>query len=59
MILLLYVDDMLIVGSNMHDINAFNRKLTSIFAMKDLGAAKQILGMHITRDIKNQKLILS
>ena len=27
--------------------------------MKDLGAAKQILGMRITRDRKNHKLTLS
>jgi hypothetical protein len=27
--------------------------------MKDLGAAKKILGMRITRDMKNRKLTLS
>ena len=27
--------------------------------MKDLGVAKQILGMRITRDMKNRKLMLS
>ena len=35
------------------------RKLAKSFAMKDLGAAKQILGMRITRDKKNHKLTLS
>ena len=39
-ILLLYVDDMLIVGSNMQEINVFKRKLANLFAVKDLGAAK-------------------
>lgn len=34
------------------------RKLTNTFAMKDLDAAKQILGMRITRDMKNHKLTL-
>ena len=58
-ILLLYVDDMLLVGSNTQDINVFKRKLANSFAMKDLGAAKQILGMRITRDRKNYKLTLS
>ena len=58
-ILLLYVDDMLVVGSNMQDINVLKRKLAKSFAMKDLGAAKQILGMRITRDRKNRKLTLS
>ena len=58
-ILLLYVDDMLVAGSNMQDINVLKRKLANSFAMKDLGAAKQILGMRITRDRKNHKLTLS
>jgi len=35
------------------------RKLANSFAMKDLGATKQILGMRITRDRKNCKLTLS
>eukprot|EP00253_Pinus_taeda_P027794 PITA_27794 len=58
-ILLLYVDDMLVAGSNMQEINVLKRKLANSFAMKELGAAKQILGMRITRDRKNRKLTLS
>jgi hypothetical protein len=58
-ILLLYVDDMLVAGSNMQDINVLKKKLANSFAMKDLGAAKKILGMRITRDRKNRKLTLS
>ena len=50
--MLLYVDDMLVAGSNMQEINVLKRKLENSFAMKDLGAAKQILGMRITRDRK-------
>eukprot|EP01018_Ginkgo_biloba_P001714 Gb_30736 [translate_table: standard] len=42
-ILLLYVDDMLVAGSNMQDINVLKRKLANSFAMKDLGAIKKIL----------------
>jgi ATP-binding cassette subfamily B (MDR/TAP) protein 1 len=38
-ILLLYVDDMLVAGSNMQDINVLKKKLANSFAMKDLGAA--------------------
>jgi hypothetical protein len=34
-------------------------KLANPFAIKDLGAAKKILGMRITRDMKNCKLTLS
>jgi hypothetical protein len=58
-ILLLYVDDMIVVESNMQDINVLKKKLANSFAMKDLGAAKKILGMRITRDRKNRKLTLS
>ena len=58
-ILLLYVDDMLVAGSNMQEINVLKRKLAKSFALKDLGVAKQILGMKITRDRKNRKLTLS
>ena len=55
----LYVDDMVVVGSNMQEINVLKRNLANSFAMKDLGVAKQILGMRITRDRKNHKLTLS
>ena len=53
-ILLLYVDDMLVAGFNMQDINVLKRKLVKSFAMKDLGVAKKILGMGITREEKSQ-----
>jgi hypothetical protein len=58
-ILLLYIDDMIVVGSNMQDINVLEKKLSNSFTMKDLGAANKILGMRITRDRKNRKLTLS
>ena len=58
-ILLLYVDDMLVAGSNMQDINFLKKKLDNSFVMTDLGAAKKILSMRITRDRKNRKLTLS
>eukprot|EP00253_Pinus_taeda_P006007 PITA_06007 len=58
-ILLLCVDDMLVVGSNTQEIIFLKIKLANSFAMKDLGAAKQILGMRITRDKKNRNLTLS
>ena len=51
-ILLLYVDDMLIVGASMKEIQKLKESLAKEFAMKDLGAAKQILGMRILRDKK-------
>jgi hypothetical protein len=58
-VLVFYVDDMLVVGSNMQDINFLKNKLINSFAMKDLGAESKILDMIITRDRKNHKLTLS
>jgi Reverse transcriptase (RNA-dependent DNA polymerase) len=58
-ILLLYVDDMLVIGSDLRKIKALKERLGSEFAMKDLGAAKQILGMRITRNRKDRKIWLS
>ena len=39
-ILLLYVDEMLVAGSNMQDINVLKIKIAKSFAMKDLGVSK-------------------
>ncbi|KAL2228761.1 UNVERIFIED_CONTAM: Retrovirus-related Pol polyprotein from transposon TNT 1-94 [Sesamum indicum] len=58
-ILLLYVDDMLIAGSNVKEINRLKDQLSRKFDMKDLGEARQILGMKITRDKGTGKLWLS
>ena len=48
-IISLYVDDMLIFGSNMHVINETKNMLKSHFDMKDLGEANFILRMKITK----------
>ena len=48
-IISLYVDGMLIFGSNMHVINETKNMLKSHFDMKDLGKASFILGMKITK----------
>ena len=58
-ILLLYVDDMVIVGSNIEEINNLKKQLSKQFAMKYSGVAKQILGMRIIRDKTNGILKLS
>jgi hypothetical protein len=58
-ILLLYVDDMLVAGSCVREINRLKQQLATEFAMKDLGAAKQILGMRISRDRAQGTLRLS
>ena len=49
-ILMLYVDDMLIACGDISKINELKGMLSSEFYMKDLGAAKKILGMEIKRD---------
>lgn len=46
---------MLIVGQDINKIAKFKMKLSKFFAMKDLGSAKQILDMKISRDRKNRK----
>ena len=53
------MDDMLIAVTNMREIKKLKEQLSSAFEMKDLGAAKRILGMEITRDRSNRKLFLS
>ncbi|KAD2393643.1 hypothetical protein E3N88_40620 [Mikania micrantha] len=58
-ILLLYVDDMLIVGKNADRILQLKKELSKSFSMKDLGPAKQILGIRITRDRASKKLHMS
>jgi hypothetical protein len=57
--LLLYVDDMLIAAKSMKEIAALKAHLSSEFDMKDLGAAKKILGIEIVRDRKSGLLYLS
>jgi hypothetical protein len=48
--LLLYVDDMLIACKSVVEIDRLKTQLKKEFEMKDLGEAKKILGMEITRE---------
>lgn len=50
---------MLIVGRNSSRIENLKKQLSKSFAMKDLGPAKQILGVRISRDRKKKKLHMS
>ena len=54
--LLIYVDDMLIVAKSMSEVNKLKIFFSREFDMKDLGAAKKILGMKIHK--KNSKEIM-
>ena len=48
--LLLYVDDMFIAANNITEINILKKLLNKEFDMKDLGVAKKIFGMEISRE---------
>jgi hypothetical protein len=58
-IFVLYVDDMLLERKIITEINKLKAQMARMSDMKDLGAAKQILGMEISRDRRNGKLWLS
>ncbi|RVX06993.1 Retrovirus-related Pol polyprotein from transposon TNT 1-94 [Vitis vinifera] len=55
MILLLSVGDMLIVGSDIEEINNLKKQLSKQFTMKDLGSTKQILDADFAGDIDSRK----
>eukprot|EP00253_Pinus_taeda_P028341 PITA_28341 len=57
--LVLYVDDMLLVGNNKEILEDLKTQLSSKFNMKDLGAENYILGMDIKRDRAKRKLWLN
>jgi hypothetical protein len=57
--LVLYVDDMLLIGNNKEIIQDVKTQLSSKFDMKDLGASNFILEMEIKRDRKKRKLWLN
>ena len=56
-IICLYVDNMLIFGSNVHVINETKNTLKSHFDIKDLGEANFILSIKITRHVMKYFLI--
>jgi hypothetical protein len=55
----LYVDDMLLVGNNMDVIKEVKSQLSSKFDMKDISVSNIILGMEIKRDHANRKFWLN
>jgi hypothetical protein len=57
--LVLYVDDMLLIGNNKEIIQDVKTQLASKFDMKDLSTSNFILGMEIKRDQKKRKLWLN
>ena len=50
MILILYVDDLLLLGENQSKIADIKHQLVKLYQMRDLGPASSYLGIRITRD---------
>ena len=59
MFLVLYVDDILLIGNNVGVMSSIKVWLLSQFDMKDLGEANFILGIKLWQDLKNKMLDLS
>ncbi|KAK8640458.1 hypothetical protein V6N13_008211 [Hibiscus sabdariffa] len=57
--LILYVDDILIIGNDIPTLQSIKTWLSSCFSMKDLGEAAYILGVKIYRDRSRRLLGLS
>ena len=57
--ILVYVDDLLLIGPNMNTINETKCYLNKQFKMKDLRAASFMLGISIVRDRENRVLYIS
>ncbi|KAK8655659.1 hypothetical protein V6N13_108231 [Hibiscus sabdariffa] len=57
--LILYVDDILIIGNDIPTLQSIKTWLSSCFSMKDLGEASYVLGVKIYRDRSRRLLGLS
>ena len=55
---LLYVDDILIMGNDEREIKYNINKLSEAFTIKNLGQPKEFLGIKINRDENSQRLVL-
>ncbi|KAK0592998.1 hypothetical protein LWI29_028837 [Acer saccharum] len=57
--LILYVDDILLIGNDVGVLTSVKERLAKQFDMKDLGEASFILGIQVIRDRKNRTIALS
>ena len=57
--LILYVDDILLIGNDIGALSTIKIWLANYFDMKDLGEASYILGKKVLRDHQNKMLVLS
>ena len=56
MILILYVDNLLLLGQDLSKIKDVKCQLDKLYQMKDLGPASSYLGIQITRDHNTQAI---
>lgn len=54
--ILVYVDDLLITGSDVHEIQHIKEALETVFTIKDLGPMKYFLGIEVARNEKGLML---
>nr|KYP41417.1 Copia protein [Cajanus cajan] len=54
--LMIYVDDIIIIGSNSKFVEAFIKQLNKTFAFKDLGKLHYFLGIEVSRDTRGMYL---
>ena len=59
MFLILYVDDILLIGNDISMLSSVKESFNGKFSMKDLGEAMYILGIKIYRDRSRRLLGLS
>ena len=59
MIITFYVDDPLVIGSDVRVIETIEKKLKDNFQMSDLGDVSLVLGMQVTRDREKGTLTVS
>lgn len=55
-VIVIYVDDLLLVGPDIDDLSSVKKELSKSFQMSDLGASTFYLGMSVTRDREAQVL---
>ena len=53
------MNDILIIGNHLHDVNELKFMLGREFDIKDMDPTKKILGMQIHQDRRSKKLWLS
>lgn len=56
---LIYVDDLLIAGSDEKEVDDLKVTLNQHFKMKDLGGISYFLGMHITQNVLKNEIIIN